>query len=113
MPRRASWAARIVPDAPPPTIATVVERSDFVIRPILRVGRARLARLDMVVDAGDRPPGSLGEPARNDRVNNRRAPSADQLRADRNGAHSMACPAHPKRARMREEQSIRDPATLA
>src|SRR5437763_7590251 len=102
----------MVPDAPPPTIATVVERSDFVVRPVLRVGRARLARLDMVVDAGNRPPGGLGEPAGNDRVNNGRAAGADQLRADRDGAHSMARPAHSQRTRMREEQPVRDPATL-
>src|SRR5438270_9080004 len=66
-PRRASCAARIVPEAPPPTIATG-SRSDFVVRPILRVSGARLAPHHMLVHAGNHLAGSLREEAGNDRV---------------------------------------------
>ena len=106
MPRCASCAARIVPDAPPPTIATVVERSDFVVRPVLRVGRARLTPRHMLVHAGNRLAGGLGENSRHDRVNKAGAARSDQPGADRDGAHSMARPAHSQRARMIEEQPV-------
>src|SRR6476646_7215615 len=106
MPRRASWAARIVPEAPPPTIATAVWRSDFVVRPILRVRRAGFARLDMVVDARHRLARGLREATRNDRVDDRGATRADQLGADLHRADAVPRPAHAERARMLTEQAV-------
>src|SRR4029079_16769619 len=94
IPRRASCAARIVPDAPPPIIATVVERSDFVVRPVLRLGRARFALRHMIVHSGNRLAGGLGEQARHDGVNDARTASADQPRANRDRYDAMARPAH-------------------
>src|SRR5438270_1848327 len=99
MPRRASWAARMVPDAPPPTIATCT-RSDFVVRPVLRVGRARLALHHMLVHSGDRLACRLGEQAGHDGVDQARAARTDQPGADRDCANAVACPAHSDRWRM-------------
>src|SRR5256885_4331671 len=106
MPRRASWAAMIVPEKPPPTIATGACRSDFIVRPVLRVGGARFARLDVVVDASHGFSAGLGEPARHDRMDQDRAARADQLGADLDGSGAMAGPSHPKRARMVNEQTV-------
>src|SRR5436190_15680734 len=94
MPRRASWAARIVPDAPPPTIATVVERSDFVVRPVLRVCGARFAPHHMVVHAADRLARRLGEESGHNRVNHARAARPDQASADRDRANAVTRPTH-------------------
>src|SRR5690349_19631785 len=107
MPRRASWAARMVPEKPPPTIATGTSRSsDFIIGPVLRVGRAGFPRLDMVVDPGHRLPASLGEPARHDRVDEHGAAGADELRADLDCAGAMPSPGHAERPRMLKEQAV-------
>src|SRR5438270_3489909 len=105
MPRRASWAARIVPDAPPPTIATGA-RSDFVVRPVLRVGRARLALHHMHVHSADRSAGGLGEQAGHDGVDQARTARSNQPGADRDCANAVACPAHPERARMLQEHTV-------
>src|SRR5436309_11577061 len=112
IPRRASWAARIVPEKPPPMIATGARRSDFIIRPALRISRARLALLDMVVDAGDRAPGGLGEPAGDRGMNEGGKPGADQLAADPDRANAVACPTHAQRARVLDEQPLDDPPPL-
>src|SRR4051794_18747106 len=105
MPRRASWAARIVPDAPPPTIATCTG-SDFVVRPVLRVGRARLALHHMLVHAGDRLAGGLGEDPGHDGVDQARTARTNQPGADPDGANTVTCPAHPERARMLQEHTV-------
>src|SRR3954454_11408885 len=111
MPRRASWAARMVPEAPPPTIATAARRSDLVVRPILRVSGAGFARLDMVIDASDGLARGFGEPAWHDCMDNRRASCPDQLGADLEGANAMTGPAHPKRMRVFNKQAVhRSPA---
>src|SRR5436305_1508436 len=99
MPRRASWAARIVPDAPPPTTATC-PWSDFVVRPVLRVGRARLALHHMLVHAGDRLARGLREQPGHDGVHQARTARSDQPRADRDRANAVVGPGHAKRARM-------------
>src|SRR4051794_38407515 len=113
MPRRASWAARMVPDAPPPTMATAFRRSDLVVRPALRVGRARLTALDMIVDASHGPAGGLGEPAGHGGMDDRRQASADQLAADLHRSDPVARPAHAERARMRDEQALHHSGTIS
>src|SRR3954451_14323175 len=98
MPRRASWAAIMVPEKPPPTIATGTSRSDFIIGPVLRVRRAGFSRLDMLVNAVHRLARTFREPPRHSRVDNRGATSADQLCADLHRSGSVTGPAHSKRA---------------
>src|SRR5437763_5704481 len=106
MPRRASCAARIVPENPPPTIATGACRSDFIIGPILRVRRAGLARLYMVVDSGHGPPGGFREPAGHRGMDNRGTAGADQLGADLDRPRTVRRPAHAERSGMRENQAV-------
>src|SRR6476661_4198197 len=96
IPRRASCAARIVPENPPPMIATGT-RSDFIVRPILRVLRARLAALDVVVDSGHGLAGGLGEQARHRGMDDCGTAGAAQLRADLYCAGAMPRPSHPER----------------
>src|SRR5215212_10977549 len=96
-PRCASWAARMVPEKPPPMIATGKTRSDFIIGPVLRIGRAGLTALDVVVDAGHRSSASLREPARHDRVDQDGAAGADQFGADLHCADSVTGPGHTQR----------------
>src|SRR3954454_21109837 len=109
MPRRASWAARMVPEKPPPMIATGTARSDFIVGPVLRIGRVRLAALDVVVNAGHRSSARLGEPARYDRMDQDRTSRADQFRGDFRGANPMLRPSHSERAWMLEEQTVHHP----
>src|ERR1700754_2657821 len=94
MPRRASWAARTVPDAPRPTFATAVRRSDFVVRPVLRVRRACLALSHMVIHACDHLARGLGKDAGHDGVNQASSTSADQFCPDQNRACAVRRPAH-------------------
>src|SRR3954447_14247772 len=96
----------MVPEKPPPTIATGTSRSDFIIGPVLRVRRAGFARLDVVVDAGHRLARALREPTRHHRVDDRRAASADQLRADPHRTAGVTCPAHPERAWMLDKHPM-------
>src|SRR5436190_1914597 len=104
MPRRASCAAMIVPEKPPPMIATGT-RSDFIVGPALRVRRARLARLDVIVDSGHGLARGFREPARHGGVHQCGATGADQLRANLHRARAMARPRHPQRTRMIAEQA--------
>src|SRR4051812_37660316 len=106
IPRRASWAARMVPEKPPPTIATGTRRSDFIIRPVLRISGARSALHHMVVHVRDGLPRSLGEPAGNDGMHETGKPGAHQLRPDLQSAGAMTRPAHSERARMLEKHAI-------
>src|SRR5919107_6442651 len=106
IPRRASCAARMVPEAPPPTIATAAGRSDLIVRPILRIGRPGFAGLDMIVDSGHRPAGGFAEPTRDHRVHHRRTAGADELRADLDRAPPMATPGHAERSWMLDEQPV-------
>src|SRR4051794_3010908 len=103
MPLRASCAASIVPENPPPIIATGT-RSDFIIRPILRVRSARLSRVDVVVDPGHGLARGLGEAAGDHRMDHARETRTDQLRANFSCAGAMPCPGHSKRARVLDEQ---------
>src|SRR5690348_8072294 len=96
----------IVPDAPPPTIATGTSRSDFVIRPVLRIGGIGLAALDMVVDAGHGPARRIREPPGYRRVDDRRAARPDQLCADLHRARAVAGPSHPERSWMIDEKTL-------
>src|SRR6185503_17214283 len=105
MPRRASCAASSVPDAPPPTIATAVWRSDFVVRPILRIGRAGFALLHMAVHPVDRLARRLGKEPRHHSMDKAGEARANQRGAYRNRSNAMAGPAHPKRARMLQEET--------
>src|SRR5258708_4381497 len=109
MPRRASWAARMVPEKPPPTIATGACRSDFIIRPVLRIRRSSSARLNVVVNARHGLACRLGEDARHHRVYQSRAAGTDQLGADLDCAQPVSRPAHAERSRMFEEQPVDHP----
>src|SRR6185369_4610081 len=113
MPRRASWAARIVPEKPPPMIATGTRRSDFIVGPHVRVFGAGFAGLDVVVDARHRAARGLGEPARHGGMDDGRAARADQLRADLERTCPMTRPRHAERARMLEEQAVDYPSLAA
>ena len=89
---RASCAARIVPEAPPPTIATVTRRSDLVVRPRLRIRRTRPPAGHVIVHVGDGLARRLGEHPRHDRMNQPRKPCADQASADHDGARPVGRP---------------------
>src|SRR4029079_295181 len=106
IPRAASWAARIVPEAPPPTMATGTFRSDFVVRPALRVCCPRFPLDHMIMHPVDRLAGRLREPARHKRMDEAGGPCAHQGRADDHGAHPMSRPTHSQRARMIDEQAV-------
>src|SRR5205085_11372122 len=97
---------------PPPMIATVVRRSDLIVRPVLRLGRARFALHHMVVHAGGGAVGGLGEQARDDGMNQASAARADEPRADRDRARSMADPAHAERTWMLEEHAVHVPRAV-
>src|SRR3990170_2440472 len=107
-PRRASSAANIVPEKPPPTIATAVRRSDLIVGPLLGVGRARLPADHMVVQLHHRPPGGLGEPARHDRMDRAGHARRDHRPRDPHRAQSMLEPGHSERARMVVKQAPRE-----
>lgn len=94
MPRRANWAARIVPDAPPPTIATGTCRSDFVVRPALRIGGARFASSHVVVHVGDRLTRSLREYPWDDRMDETGKTGTNKPGADRDRPDAMVSPTH-------------------
>src|SRR4051794_4005544 len=102
-PRRASWSAVIVPENPPPTIATGTGpvSSDLIIGP---VGAAVLALLHIVVEPHHGPPGGLGEDARDHRVDQAGGVRADHLAADLDRADGMVRPAHAQRLGMIGEQ---------
>src|SRR6185295_9225133 len=104
MPRRASWTARMVPEAPPPTIATGA--LNLVVRPGLRVRRASFALIHVVVHVRDRLSGGLREEARHGGVNDTGEAGADQARTDRDGSHTMTSPAHSERARMFKKHAV-------
>src|SRR5438270_11611533 len=103
MPRRASCAARIVPDAPPPTIATW-KRSDFVFRPMLRVCRAGPAPHHMIVHGGYCSSGGLPEKPWNDGMHEAGESGREEPYGDGGGAHAVRCPAHPEGARVFPKQ---------
>jgi len=103
----------MVPEAPPPTIATAARRSDFVVRPILRVRRARLPPHHVVVHAGNRLAGGLREEPRHDRMDQAGNPGTDQPYTNIYGTDAVPPPAHAKRARMLEEQAVRQSAIAA
>src|SRR6185369_7370998 len=111
-PRRASWAARIVPDAPPPTIATGTTRSDFVVRPGLRICSAGFALDHVIVHPLDRLARGLGEPRRNRRMDDAGGARADQLGADLDRADAVTRPAHAQRARVFKEHAVHDPVLV-
>src|SRR5690349_3934404 len=87
-------------------IATGPSRSDFIIGPVLRVGRAGFALVHMVVHAGHGLARGLGEPAADRGMNQARATRADELGPDLDGACSVARPAHAKRPWMLSKHSI-------
>src|SRR5690349_4092102 len=105
-PCRANWAAKIVPDAPPPTIATFAWPLDFVVRPGLRICGASFALGHMVVHVRDGLAGCLSENARHDRMDDASKPGADQPAANCHCSDAMSCPAHPERARVFQEQAV-------
>src|SRR4051812_37904470 len=107
-PRFASWAARIVPEAPPPTIATGT-RSDLVVRPVLRVLCAGFARDHVVVHAVDRLARGLGEDTRNYRMTDAGETSPYQANADCHRSKAMPRPAHPARSWMIQKQTVGHP----
>ena len=80
--------------------------SDFVVRPVLRIGSAGFALRHVIVHVGDGPAGGLGEDSWNDRVNNAGAAGANQPSADRDSANAVSCPAHPKGAWMFQEHAV-------
>src|SRR6476646_50755 len=104
MPRRASCTARMVPEAPPPTIATG-NRSDFVVRPSLRICGAGLSLVHMVVHVRDRLAGGLGKDPWNDSVHYAGETGSDQPGADCSSADAVPSPAHPERTRMFQEHA--------
>src|SRR5207302_6523092 len=106
MPRSASWAARIGPDAPPPTIATALRRSDFVVRPVLRICGTRFAALNMIVDPSHRSSAGFGKPPRHGRVHEHCQARADELAADLHRASTVPRPGHSKRTGVIEEQPV-------
>src|ERR671912_2317598 len=99
-PLRASCAATIVPEKPPPMTATGRRRSDFIVRPFVRILRARLALHHDVMKAQNGAAGGLSEPYRYNGVNDAGCARADQLGPDLHGPGTMARPAHSQRARM-------------
>src|SRR4051812_5521244 len=99
-PRRASWAATIVPENPPPIMATGVRCSDIIVGPLLRLARSGADLLHVEIGLGDDAPRCVGEPAGDDAVNHCRQPGADQPEADLQRARAMLEPAQPERARM-------------
>src|SRR5690349_12641657 len=105
-PLRARCAATIVPENPPPTIATGFDRSDFIVGPCVRVRCAGFALHHVVVQSDDGPTCGLREPARYNRMNDACRACADQLGADLDCSRTVACPCHPKGMRVcREEVS--------
>src|SRR4051812_46444302 len=105
MPRRASWAAIMVPEKPPPMIATGTRPSDFIVGPVLRIGGAGFALGHVVVHVGDGLARGLGEPARHDRMDHAGKARADQLAADLHRADAVRGPAHAERARVLDEHA--------
>src|SRR5512132_2208468 len=106
MPLRARCAATMVPENPPPTIATGRCRSDVIVRPLLRVLRPHAPLLDVVAEVDNLPACRFGEPARYNRVNQACTPYSQQLEADLGRSGAMLSPRHPERSWMvREEVS--------
>src|SRR5205085_3572012 len=112
IPFRASWAATMVPEKPPPTMATGESPSDFVVRPVLRIGSACFALRHMVVHLGDRLSGGLGEHTGHDRMDDACTASANQSRTDCDCADPVARPAHPERTRMFQEHTVGESRAL-
>src|SRR4051812_854577 len=94
----------MVPEAPPPTIATGTCRSDFVVRPVLRVGRAGFALCHVVVHAADRPASRLCKDPRYDSVDQTGEPRADQSHSNCDRSDAMSRPTHAERAWMFEKK---------
>src|SRR5215207_1426409 len=99
-PLRASCAETIVPEKPPPMTATGRRRSDFIVRPFVRIFRARFALHHDVVEPQDGAAGGLGEPCGYNGVDDTGCARADQLGADLHSTGTMAGPAHSERTRM-------------
>src|SRR5215218_592481 len=112
MPRFASCAARIVPEAPPPTMATGTCRSDFVVRPCLRIHGAGFALDHVVVHPLDGLARRLREQGRHGRVDEARRPSPDELGPDLHGTDAVPRPGHSKRPRMLDEKTLDHTALL-
>src|SRR5688572_16709938 len=104
IPRRASCAATIVPEKPPPIMATGAGRSDVIVGPLLRLARPGLDLLDILVGLGDDAAGGVSEQAGDQRVDEGSEPCANQLGADAERAGAVRDPAQPQRARMIDEQ---------
>src|SRR5687768_5900679 len=100
MPLRASWAATIVPENPPPTIATGFCRSDFIVGPFLGVARATVALLHHAVKPDDCSSGGLREPGRYSRMDDAGGAGANQLGPDPDRASAMTNPSHPEGTRV-------------
>src|SRR5688572_14317077 len=96
-PLRTRCAAAIVPEKPPPTIATSTRLSDLIVGPGRRVGGAGLALGHMLVKIDDGPPGGLGKQARHHGMDQARHAGADHARANAQRANPMARPAHAER----------------
>src|SRR4051812_13029303 len=107
MPRRASCAATIVPEKPPPMIATGT-RSDVIIGPILRPRRPSPYLLDVMIGFGHPATRGIGPPAWNPGGDQGPQAGADQLEADPHCAPAVLRPADPQRARMLEEEAVND-----
>src|SRR6185437_16059246 len=106
IPRLASCAARIVPENPPPMIATGTRRSDFIVRPILRIRSVRFAAHHVLVHPVDGLASGLGKPPGHCRMDQAGETGSDELGRDNDGPCAMRRPAHAERARMLEEEPI-------
>src|SRR5438874_12627924 len=104
MPRRASCAARIVPENPPPMMAT----SDFIVGPIARVSGAGFPLRHMIVHVSNGFAGGLGEPRGNNRMDQAGRARADKASTDRDRADAMPQPAHAERTRVLKEPAVDD-----
>jgi hypothetical protein len=91
-------AATIVPENPPPTIATGIRRSV--------IGALCVEILDVVVNSNDGVRCGFAEYSRDSGMDQCSAAGADQLESDFHCAGSVASPAHPERPWMFEEQVI-------
>src|SRR6187455_221258 len=102
--RRASWAATIVPEKPPPMMAT--SASDIIVGPLLRLARSRPDLLDVIVGFGDGASRRVREPARDEAVDHGRAAGEDQLPADLECSRAMCGPGQSQRPWMFDEQPV-------
>ncbi|MDQ3246423.1 MAG: hypothetical protein M3Q52_05955 [Pseudomonadota bacterium] len=101
----------MVPENPPPTIATGAGRSDFIIRPVLWIGSARFALGHMGVEPFNGPARSLREPSWNNSVNKTGRPGTHHLGSDLSRADAVIPPTHAQDQRVLAKQPKQDSAT--